>query len=83
MDMIYEPKPEKHLHNSDVVTFLSEHKENPNIKKFLEQMQEEIVAELNEEFGTEYQNYIHYLNESSGDDASYTIKDLIAIKKGK
>ena len=63
------------LHNSDVLTFLKLHIDNPNIKVFLEK-QKKIIDPMNKKCGTDYADYLGYLKENIGDDASFTMDEL-------
>ena len=63
------------LHNSDVLTFLKLHIDNPNIKVFLEK-QKKIIDSMNKKCGTGYADYLGYLEENIGDDASFTMDEL-------
>ena len=63
------------LHNSDVLTFLKLHMDNPNIKVFLEK-QKKIIDPMNKKCGTDYADYLGYLEENIGDDASFTMDEL-------
>ena len=63
------------LHNSDVLTFLKLHMDNPNIKVFLEK-QKKIIDSMNKKCGTGYADYLGYLEENIGDDASFTMDEL-------
>ena len=67
-----------HIHNETVFAFLNEYKNNPNIKRFLEE-QQKFINEINNEFGTDYDSYLDYLIANIGDDSPYTMKDLIAL----
>jgi hypothetical protein len=64
-----------HLHNSDVLNFLKLNKDNPNVKKHIEK-QQGWIEELNEEFNMNYKDYLDYLEQNIGDDASYTMDEL-------
>ena len=63
------------LHNSDVLTFLKLHMDNPSIKVFLEK-QKKIIDSMNKKCGTDYADYLDYLEENIGDDASFTMDEL-------
>ena len=63
------------LHNSDVLTFLKLHMDNPNIKVFLEK-QKKIIDPMNKKCGTDYADYLDYLEANIGDDASFTMDEL-------
>ena len=69
-----------HLHNSDVLTFLELHRDNPNIESFLES-QKRIIASMNRKCGTDYTDYFDYLRANIGDDASFTMDELKALLK--
>ena len=57
-----------HLHNSDVLTFLKLHMDNPNIENFLKR-QKQIIESMNKKCGTDYTDYLDYLEANIGDDA--------------
>lgn len=63
------------LHNSDVLTFLKLNRDNPNIKVFLEK-QKKIIDSMNKKCGTDYADYLGYLEENIGDEASFTMDEL-------
>ena len=63
------------LHNSDVLTFLKLNRDNPNIKVFLEK-QKKIIDSMNKKCGTDYADYLDYLEANIGDDASFTMDEL-------
>ena len=63
------------LHNSDVLTFLKLHIDNPNIENFLKR-QKQIIDSMNKKCGTGYAGYLGYLEENIGDDASFTMDEL-------
>ena len=63
------------LHNSDVLTFLKLNRDNPNIKVFLEK-QKKIIDPMNKKCGTDYADYLDYLEANIGDDASFTMDEL-------
>jgi hypothetical protein len=67
-----------HLHNSDVLTFLKLHIDNPNIANFLKR-QKQIIKAMNKKCGTNYADYLDYLEENIGDDASFTVDELKAL----
>ena len=69
-----------HLHNSDVLTFLELHRDNPNIESFMES-QKRIIASMNRKCGTDYIDYFDYLEANIGDDASFTMDELKALLK--
>jgi len=69
-----------HLHNSDVLVFLKLHVDNPNIASFLKSQKPEI-EEMNKEPGTDYTDYLDYLEANIGDDASFTMDELMALLK--
>ena len=64
-----------HLHNSDVLTFLKLHMNNPNIENFLN-IQKQIIDSMNDKYGTDHTDYLDYLEENIGDDASFTMDEL-------
>jgi len=67
-----------HLHNTDVLTYLKAHIDNPGVRTFIEAQQEQI-DELNNEFGDDYKDYLDYLEGNIGDDASFTMDELRAL----
>jgi len=69
-----------HLHNSDVLTFLKLHMDNPNIENFLKR-QKQIIESMNKKCGTDYADYLDYLEANIGDDASFTMDELKALLK--
>jgi len=64
-----------HLHNSDVLTFLKVNIDNPNIENFLKR-QKQIIESMNKKCGTDYADYLDYLEANIGDDASFTMDEL-------
>lgn len=69
-----------HIHNETVLEFLKEHSDNKGIKEFITGEQGSIEA-LNKTFGTTYKNYLDYLEDNIGDDASFTMDELKALLK--
>ena len=69
-----------HLHNSDVLTFLKVNIDNPNIENFLKR-QKQIIESMNKKCGTDYADYLDYLEANIGDDASFTMDELKALLK--
>lgn len=67
-----------HIHNETVVGFLKAHRDNPNIKRFLRE-QQEMIDKINKELGTDYRDYLSYLEVNIGDDASFTMEGLKAL----
>ena len=67
-----------HIHNETVLAFLELHKEHPNIQKLLAE-EDADVAELNEALGTDYEDFLDYPEQNSGDGASCTLEDLKAL----
>jgi len=61
-----------HIHNEVVLTFFRMNKNNEHVKEFLKGLNEELDFD-----------YLEYLEENIGDDASFTMKELILIKEGK
>jgi len=62
----------QHIHNESVLTFLKANLRNKHVKAFLKA--------INKELG---EDYLSYLENNIGDDASFTMKKLKAIKSGK
>ncbi|MHC4328246.1 MAG: hypothetical protein ACYSWW_09025 [Planctomycetota bacterium] len=69
-----------HIHNETVLAFLRAHKHNPNVQRFLAK-QKLAIEELNKELGTEYKNYLDYLEDNIGDDADFTMDELRTLLK--
>jgi hypothetical protein len=67
-----------HIHNEAVLAFLQAHKGNPNVQRFLVK-QKLGIEELNTELGTEYKDYLDYLEANIGDDADFTMDELKAL----
>ena len=67
-----------HLHNSDVLTFLKLHMDNPNTGSFLRK-KKQIIDAMNKKCGTNYTNYLDYLEANIGDDASFTMEELKSL----
>ena len=67
-----------HIHNETVLTFLREHKDNPNVAGFLKK-QDQAIDTMNKELGTDYKDYLNYLEANIGDDANFTVSDLKAL----
>lgn len=60
------------IHNESVLSFFKMNINNKYVKKFIE--------ELNKELGFDY---LEYLEENVGDDASFTMNELLLIREGK
>lgn len=69
-----------HIHNETVLAFLKEHEDNPNVKSFLRKQNRAINA-MNKELGTDYKDYLDYLEANIGDDAEFTMGELEALLK--
>ena len=67
-----------HIHNEVVLAFLKEHKDNPSVKDFLAK-QNRAIKVINKELGTDYKDYLDYLDANIGDDAEFTRTDLEAL----
>ena len=65
----------EHIHNETVLAFLLAHIEHPNVQRFLNQQKHEI-QEMNQSLGTNYKDYIDYLEDNIGDDADWSIDQL-------
>ena len=52
--------------------------DNPDIKLFLEK-QKKIIDSMNKKCGTDYTDYLDYLETNIGDDASFTMDELRAL----
>jgi hypothetical protein len=64
-----------HIHNETVLAFLKAHREHPKVRRLLADEDRE-VAKMNRELGTDYKDYLDYLEANSGDDAAYTMEEL-------
>ena len=69
-----------HIHNEAVLAFLQVHKDNPNIQRFLAKKNRSIEA-INKELGTQYKDYLDYLEDNIGDDADFSMDELKALLK--
>lgn len=69
-----------HIHNETVLAFLKEHKDNPNVKDFLRK-QNHAIEVINKELGTNYKDYLDYLEANIGDDGEFTMGELEALLK--
>jgi hypothetical protein len=67
-----------HIHNETVLAFLKEHRDNPNVKDFLRR-QGQVIRLINRESGTDYRDYLDYLEGNIGDDAEFTMAELEAL----
>jgi hypothetical protein len=67
-----------HIHNEAVLAFLTAHKDHPNIRRFLDKERQAIEA-MNKSLGTQYKDYLDYLEQNIGDDASWTMDELEAL----
>jgi len=54
--------------------------DNPNIENFLKR-QKQIIESMNKKCGTDYADYLDYLEANIGDDASFTMDELKALLK--
>lgn len=59
-----------HVHNEAVLAFLKAYQDEPGVKRFLAEQDQQIRA-LNRELGTRYEGYLEYLEANIGDDASF------------
>jgi hypothetical protein len=64
------------IHNEYLLGWLKANEKDANVKKFKEEL-DKGVKKLG------YNSYILYLEDNIGDDASFTVKELEDIKKGK
>ena len=69
-----------HIHNETVLAFLKGHKDNPNVRRFLRK-QNHAVEVMNKELGTDYRNFLDYLEANIGDDAEFTMAQLEKLPK--
>ena len=69
-----------HIHNETVLAFLKEHKDNTNVKDFLRK-QNKTIRLMNRESGTDYRDYLDYLEGNIGDDAEFTMAELEKLLK--
>ena len=69
-----------HIHNEVVLAFLKEHKDNPNVRHFLRK-QNHAIEVMNRQLGTDYKDYLDYLEANIGDDASLTMGELVGMLK--
>jgi len=67
-----------HIHNETVLGFLKVHRDNPNIKRFIKE-QQTMIDRINKESEADYKDYLSYLEDNIGDDASFTIDELKAL----
>ena len=67
-----------HIHNEAVLAFLTAHKDHPNIERLLAKQKRAIEA-MNKSLGTEYGDYLDYLEQNIGDDGSWTVGELKAL----
>jgi hypothetical protein len=68
------------IHNEAVLAFLKEHKDNPNVKDFL-QKQNRVIRQMNRDSGMNYKDYLDYLEANIGDDAEFTMGELVGMLK--
>ena len=67
-----------HIHNETVLAFLNVHKNKPNVRDFLKK-QNRAIQLMNRESGTDYRDYLDYLEANIGDDAEFTMAELEAL----
>ena len=68
----------EHLHNAGVATFLRIHKDRPGVQSVLRK-EDQAIGALDKALGTDYRNYLDYLERNPGDDADMTVADLQAL----
>lgn len=64
------------------MAFLKEHEDNPDVKSFLRKQNRAINA-MNKELGTDYKDYLDYLEANIGDDASFTMAQLETLLRSR
>ena len=69
-----------HIHNEVVLAFLKEHEDRSNVKDFLRK-QNKLIQLMNRKSGTDYKDYLDYLEANVGDDAEYTMDELVGMLK--
>lgn len=67
-----------HIHNEAVLAFLKTHRGHPNVQRFLARKKQQIEG-MNKSVGTDYVDYLEYLEDNIGDDADFTIEELQAL----
>lgn len=67
-----------HIHNETVLAFMQEYKNHPNVKAFLRK-QNKAIRLMNEESGSDYHDYLDYLQANIGDDAGITMAESEAL----
>lgn len=76
------------IHNSDVLTFLEDNKNNANIKKALVELDKSVATTKTYHVAGKditpptYDSYFEYLEENIGDDAMFTLSELKQVKRG-
>ncbi len=75
---LLESKGGPNMKHMTVLAFLKLHKEHPNVRKLLAE-EDADVAELNKSLGTDYRDFLDYLERNSGDDAPCTMGNLKAL----
>ena len=70
------------LHNSDVLTFLKLHMNNPNIENFLN-IQKQMIDSMNDKYGIDHTDYLDYLEANIDDDASFTMDELKRLLRAR
>lgn len=68
----------EHLHNAGVATFLRIHKDRPGVQNFLRK-EDQAIGALNKALGSDYRDYLDYLERNPGDDAEFELPDLEAL----
>ena len=77
------------IHNTDVLTFFETNKNNKHIKNALSELDNTVNKPRTVEYNGKsislpvYDDYLTYLDENSGDDASFTLTELNKIKRGE
>jgi hypothetical protein len=69
-----------HIHNETVLAFLRVHKDNSNVINLLKK-QNKAIHLMNRESGTDYSDYMDYLEANIGDDAEFTMAELETLLK--
>jgi hypothetical protein len=69
-----------HIHNETVLALLNVHKNRPNVRELLKK-QKRPIRLMNRGSGTDYRDYLDYLEGNIGDDAEFTIAELEELLK--
>ena len=54
------------------------HKSHPRIRRLLAR-EDAMVVEMNKVLGTDYENYVDYMERNKWNDAAYTVEELKAL----